>query len=489
MTDLDRTWSTRGLERAVAGPPQREYGRGPVPRGSERARLDLRFRYPIRWLIGGGTLLGAVLTTQLVLLVSGTLHTATYRIAVIKVDDASERKAVQVVDARIQSILSLARSEAFVQEVKVRSGTEVSLADLEGVLTARRPAIGIYVFLEARSKDEALVRELAPHLGPALASLVDKARSGALVVLTDNGRDAFAEQDADYRGPLYLEMFDGRPDIGASTADSTKATFIGAGIGLLAVFGLVVLAQGSARVSSRDPEELDAVMLVPQVGRLPRLSTSKKDTLRLLRGLAMQIDGQCPRGVERLALGGSRVLRERAGATLCLAGALSITLERRVVVIDADTTRHGLTRRCRLVRHRGLRDLVRGDVALRDTVVDVTGPDRGRSLPLRYRWLFRGTGADLAILPIGQEPEDPDDEIPMDALIADVIEQVSRDALVVVALPPLPATHSVQRVMATVDAALLVVLDGWSSLDDAEENAAAMSSLAPGRSGFVLIDN
>jgi len=227
------------------------------------------------------------------------------------------------------------------------------------------------------------------------------------------------------------------------------------------------------------------------VGRLPRLGRRREWRLQKLRGLAMQIDGQCPRGVDRLALGGSGILRERAGGSLLIAGALSMTLGRRVIILDADSRRAGLTRRLRLRRSPGVVGLARGELPLRDAVVELTGKAAKRRMPLRYRYLFRGQAIDVAVVPVGVLPKDraETDEIPFDPLIADVIEQLAPSALIVVALPPLPASHSVQRIMAGVDAALLVLLDGWSDLDDAEENAAALSSMAPGRVGFVLIDN
>lgn len=462
-----------------------------IPRGSERARLDLRARYPLRWLLPAAILLGGYLGGALPAVIGGTTYVASVRLAGIKLDDGSSVPAIQINDHRLQSLLSLTQSPAFYAEVKLRSGTAASLDELEGVIKARRPAIGGFLFLEARSHDEALVHEVGPQLAPSLAALVDKVRAGSLVILDDNGRNQFDEENSDYRGPLYFEFFNGRPDYGAIIPVQSTGIAIGMGTGVFLVFGAVVLAQGAARASSRDPEELDAVLNVAQVGRLPRMGRQRAWRLHKLRGLAVQIDGQCPRGVDRVALGGTDIVRERSGATMLIAGSLSMTLGRRVVIIDADSRRAGLSRRLRLHPNPGVIGLARGELALRDAAIQIAGEGRTRRMPLRYRYLFRGQDLDVAVIPMGALPKDRTeiDDLPFDPLIADVIEQLAQNSLVVVALPPLPASHSVQRIMASVDAALLVLLDGWSGLDDAEENAAALSSMAPGRVGFVLIDN
>ena len=462
-----------------------------IPRGRERARFDFRVRYPLRWLVPAAILLGGYLGSQLPGLIGGTSYSASVRLAGFKLDDGGKVPAIQVDDHRLQSLLSLARSPAFFAEVKVRSGTSASLDELEGVISARRPAIGGFLFLEAASHDEALVHELGPQLAPSLAALVDKVRAGSLVVLDENGRNEFDDGNSDYRGPLYVEMFEGRPDYSSNSPVVSWGIIVGMGTGMFVAFGAVLAAQGRARASSRDSEELNAALHVAQVGRIPRLGRQRTWRLHKLRGLAVQIDGQCPRGVDRIALGGSGIVRERAGSTLLIAGALSMTLGRRVVIIDADSQHAGVSRRLRLRRSPGIVGMARGELALRDSLVQVAGDQPKRHLPLRYRYLFRGQDLDVAVVPIGDLPKDRAelDEIPFDPLIADVIEQLSHSALVVVALPSLPASHSVQRIMASVDAALLVLLDGWSDLDDAEENAAAMSSMAPGRVGFALIDN
>ena len=454
---------------------------GPAP-------IDFRLRYPLRWMVVLFVLLGFFLGNWITATLGPYTYSAEARLLGLKLDDPSAANGVEVHGDLIQSIMHLARSDAYVNELAQRAGVEPDLDRLKEMIEVERPRVSAIILIRIVGRDGEEIDALAGQLVPVLNTLIDRARAGAVVVLDENGRNPFAGADSDYRGPMYLDVFQSRPDLAEGGPPASFNALVGAVLGALLLLGGALALHGKARIDSR--EDLTLVLGLPQIANLPRLGLRpKRQRENYLKGVALAIDGVCPGGVGTVALVGKEIGRERANAGLAIAAGLASTVDRQVVVVDLDVERAHLSRRLRLAgrfrrrRVPGVTDVLVDGLALEPLVV----PVKTRRLPRSLRRMVRASDARLFALGVGSNA---DQRVPLDEdAVVDMIGRLMTNSIVVMMLPRIPGPVSVQGILGRADVTLLTVLDGWSELRPAVDCSNVLASVAAGRAGFVLLEN
>ena len=178
-----------------------------APRDYGPAPIDIRLPFRLLWAAVAFAFLGAFLATQLTNLIGQNTYSAEVDLVGLQLDRPSH--GIVIEDNILPSILQLARSDVYLLELAQRSGVEPDLATLRRVVTAIRPRQGGVIIITASGPDKAMIDALAGQLGPTLNVVVDRARQGSLSVLDANGRNPLVGKDSDYRGPLYLDPFNG----------------------------------------------------------------------------------------------------------------------------------------------------------------------------------------------------------------------------------------------------------------------------------------
>ena len=107
-----RTTSHLGLA------PMRPVGLKPTGLGSDSAPLDLRLRYPFRWVAAGLVLSGGVIGMTTTMFFGTPFYPATDRVLVLKLDAPQASRGIEVSDSRMQTVLALAKSDPYLIELK-----------------------------------------------------------------------------------------------------------------------------------------------------------------------------------------------------------------------------------------------------------------------------------------------------------------------------------------------------------------------------------
>ncbi len=128
-------------------------------------------------------------------------------------------------------------------------------------MTAIRPRQGGVIIITASGPDKAMIDALAGQLVPTLNVVVDRARQGSLSVLDANGRNPLVGKNSDYRGPLYLDPFNGAASAGSVGRPRRTTSSSARSLGILVLFVVGLGAHARARVTS--DERLDEVFGSP----------------------------------------------------------------------------------------------------------------------------------------------------------------------------------------------------------------------------------
>ena len=468
-------------------------GTGPTRRPSNGpASIDLRLRWPLRWSLLVAAIIGAIVANIVVGFVQPAHYEGQVMLAAPKMDSPHPELGIQIVDSRLQSITSLARSEPYLVELARRAGVRTDLDELKRMVTATRPKLGVLITITVSHRDEAVVRALSEQAVPALDEMVDRVREGSMSVLDDEGRNPFADESADYTGPLYIDLFRGTPFISHTEPSIVRTAFSGGGLGaLLLIVWALFSHERHIRVTSR--EELESLLTMPRLGSLRRLGIrAKKEQRDLVRGVALAADGIAG-GPSVITVAGAGTRRERATATVALAAGLLATLGRPVLLVDLDVMHGDLSRRCGSLRGlraipflRWAREGVSDAVALHRPAAAMIRTVPRHRVPRAVRSLVPKGDERLLHLPIGTHVGEP--AFADDGALGEIVDGLAGEPILVIQLPDVPGPTVVGDVLDRADLNLLVVMDGWAVLDDAMAAAAVLRG-AGARSAYLLLDN
>ncbi|NLA36455.1 MAG: hypothetical protein GX868_12345 [Actinobacteria bacterium] len=381
-------------------------------------------------------------------------------------------------DDRIQFVLNTARSVPYLAEVKRQSGVDLPIEELAELVTPTRPNFGAIVRVSVRTSDEALTRRIGMVLQSSLDTVVEQARAGTIVVV-DNGARQVAPDTGAYDGPLYLTPF---KDVVESSSGPRFAlcAFIGGGFGALAVFVYAMLAQTRRRVTTE--EDVDELVGLPFVAAVPRPVLAREHHVERYYATAGDlIDAACPVEPRVIGLCSPRLggLQRRVSKWTAL-GLANVT-DRPVVFVDLSEPRGPLARF--VSRGDGLYEVASGTA----TMAQITRTLRAASLPRSLAHLVRGARRPVSAIGLGGSGEDMLAISAAATVIAELIDELANDALVVVNLPEIPGPLSVAPVLDLCDAVLVELLDGWSTLDDTDLTVDAVTAIAGNRVGYLLV--
>jgi hypothetical protein len=474
------------LERTGDRHPDR-FSETAAPRDYGPAPIDIRLPVRLLWAMIGFAILGAFLATQITNLIGQVNYSAEVDLIGLQLDRPSH--GLRFEQDVLPSILQLARSDEYLLRLAQRSGVSPDLPTLRRTVTAIRPREGGVISIIATSPDKAMIDALAGQLMPTLNVVVDEARQGSIAAEDATGRDPLVDTNSDYRGPLYLDPFNGAASRGVGGPPTSSNQVIGALVGVLVLFCIGLGAHARARVTS--DERLDEVFGLPQVATVPRVQfLHRRRSEQYMKGVAIAVDSMSPRGVNSLGLVGSGVPRTRSKFALSLATAMVDTLERNVVLVDLDIEKAALSRQVGLIRRfprtraaLGVSDVVSEGFAAQTLVT----PVRRRRLPRSIRRLAKQSGH--RVYAIGAGTHVGERSFGDEAAVIDLIRTLVDHAIVLVALPRVPGPAPVQGILNELDASVLVLLDGWSDLPPAQAAAAVMNATTAGRDAFLLLEN
>ncbi len=475
----------RGSSPGDAPAPTRRPSNGP-------ASIDLRLRYPLRWALVVAAVIGGIIANIVVGYVQPSHYEGQVMLAAPKMDAPHPELGIQIVDSRLQSITSLARSEPYLVELARRAGVRTDLDELKRMVTATRPKLGVLITITVSHHDESVVRALSEQAVPALDEMVDRVREGSMSVLDDEGRNPFADESADYTGPLYIDLFGGTPFISHTEPSIVRTGFSGGGLGMLLLLVWVLFShERHIRVTSR--EELESLLAMPRLGSLRRLGLRpRKEQRDLVRGVALAADGIAG-GPSVITVAGAGTRRERASATVALAAGLLSTLGRPVLLVDLDIMHGDLSRRCGALRGirwvpflRWAREGVSDAVAFHRPPAAMIRTVPRHRVPRAVRRLVPKGDERLLLLPIGTRVGEP--AFADDGGLGEIVDSLAGEPILLIQLPDVPGPAVVGEVLERADLNLLVVMDGWAILDDAMAAGSVLRG-AGARSAYLLLDN
>jgi capsular polysaccharide biosynthesis protein len=474
MSIADPSRRGSSVDRATPRPPAKPE----LP----RATMDIR----LPWPLGRTMILAALLVGFGFGFLTSTLGTAVYKgelqLLVLKLNNPSPTKGIEIIDRRVTAITAIARSENFLVELQRETGVDVSIAELGKMVEATRPNFGAIAEITVTGKDEALVTTLTEHLPTAMSSVVDRVRSGSGDIVAGNGANVGVGDDPDYRGPLYLELFTDLSDGQATSVGFTEPR-VTMNVMLGMLFGVFVTAAYGAIAHERSrtttQEDLEVLLDVEQFASVPRPGwrSGKGRSPRLMMGFANEVAAVATD--ERFAVGyagtGTRRLRRRF--VRCMATSTAAVTGQPVVVVDLDHEPRGPLASMR--RRPGLLDV---------------DPADGSPMPLRPlsrwqlpRWAARlGVGVPISQVGLGSVP---DESVDVDERLAAAVMALTTDHVVLVNFPRIPGPIAIGSALGALDVAVLVLLDGWTPLDNARVVADALSAGTPGPVGSVVIEN
>ena len=464
--------------------------------------MDLRLPWPLGRCFLLAVVVGAAVFFLGTQLFAPTTYTGELRLLVLKMDNPQPGLGVEIVDSRVSAITALARSQPFALELIRESGVDLSVSDVSGMISADRPTLAAVADIRVTGDDEAQVQALTAHLSTAMSVVVDRFRTGALTIVDQNAR-ALSSTDAAYTGPLYLEVFPGpaRASVGGTAPRTTLYTVVGAIFSGLLFASIALLLHNRLRITSR--EDLDELLGIDMVASIPRPRRGRDAELtRYVTALALALDaagssdGPVADAPARsltvgLASVGTEALRSRL--TLGLAAVFGGLLDRPVIVVDLDQRRP--------IRSRGWQRLPWSRIGLgflagrpRPGVLDVVLDgypldDAIGKLPRRRipRWAAQlGRLSPLRIIGPGHPR---DDAAAADEGIGALVAHLSREAIVLVHLPAIPGPVPVRSTLGELDVCAVMLLDGWTPLDDAGSLIDSIRAGATGAVGYVLVDN
>jgi len=447
--------------------------------------LDIRLRYPVLRVVAVALVVGAFGAILIAKVVIDETFSGTVQLMGLKLDAPSASLGVEIVDRRLQSITSLARSEPFRAELIRRSGlTDLSQDELESMISAFRPSLTAIIQIKVEGDDPEMVRLLSAQLVPSLDRMVELARDGALITLDEESRDPSVERSFDYRGPLYLDIFQGRPSFSSRSPGTFSFGIAGAGLAGFVLIGAVLMSHRTVRCSFRGVGAttfgLRGPLRVRHGGRRggPNMARAAAEVLVDAGG------GQRP-----IVLGGNGIRRERACLTLGLAAAIQLISDRPVLVVDLDLEHATLTGMVGLARRWPRR---RSSAGVIDVLADHRAPDllvqrrKRRQLPALARRLLPRSGSGVLVLGAGSSVRRG--EVVDTEAVGELIDHLAASHQLVVHLPEIPGPWAAGPILERAGSTGLVVLDGWSDFAAAVD-ASAMLRAVPAPSFVLVLEN
>lgn len=452
----------------------------PVPKRVRppRATLDIRLPWPLAraaivFGLVGMTVFGVGAKTF-----GYTHYQGQLKLLVLKLNDPRPSRGIEITDRRVTAISAIARSQPFLIELQRESGVDLAIEDLQGMVEATRPNLGAITLITVTGSDRRVVERLTAHLSTAMSEIVDRLRSGSLTLTESNGLNVSVGDDPDYRGPLYLELFTDpsggrRAEISQSEPRLILNIFVGLMLSMLVMASVGALAH--ERLRATDREDLEQLLDLDNLGGVPRPDRRKPDgSARALLGFANSLAALSSNAPHIVAVGGAGTRRIRARFSRSLAHASAAVTGRGVVMVDLDPTRLSPLR-----RRPGLLDVV----ADPDVAGDAFRPMARWGLP---RWARR-LGGDLPVRVVGAgDPRVAGTDA--DEWLASAIASLAVEHVVILNLPEAPGPLPLGSAMAAADVGVVVVVDGWTVVDDARA-VADWFEAAAGIVGFALMEN
>ncbi len=474
-----RTTGRETRNRSHLGLPPRVVALQPSGPGSDAAPMDLRLRYPFRWVLLACAVAGAVIGSTLTMVLGSPFYIATDRVLVVRLDAPDPSHGIEVSDGRMQTVLALATSDPYLVELKALARSDRTIKELRDMTDVTRPGFSGLIELSLKTRDETEATRVGSVMIDALDNVVDQARNGTITVLSTNGRDPTPDQPSSYRGPIY-ERVSHQASIQVDSPRVIWNALLGFLLGLMAaVFGALVL-HGRWRLSSK--EDLDEILDIPFLATLPRPRLGRvKDATPYLDHAATLLDSACADGARVVAVTGVRTPTLQSRVAVGIAAGLAQSGERPVIVIDLDLTSRALSRQLGLRRRSGFTDALDPHVDLASLLCRVAP----RRVPRSMRSIVRASSDRLRVLPVGSRRQGAIS----DEALTELVSRLSLRHVVVLNLPNVPGPVPMQMLLGGVDAALLTIVDGWTATDDARVTIEALEAMVPRRVGFVLVEN
>lgn len=472
-----------GAAALVPADPAGQTSRTLVRRPGGRAAMDLR----LPWRLGRSYLVAAVLGALIVgggtSLLAPSRYEGRLNLFVVKLDDIVAKRGVEIAESRAQAITALARSEPYLVELRRQSGVDLSLDELSRMVDADRPRLAAIAQIRVIGSSRSDVEALTAHLGTTMDVMIDRIRQGSLEFLDEDGRDPFAGQAASWRGPLYLQLFDRRSFAGPVdqvveyTPRTTNYALVGAGLGVMMLASVGLLAHERHRVTSR--EDLDQIFGLPQLASLPRPVRGRHPRLtQYVTGMAASLAPLDPGRRVTIGIVGHGTLGLRRRLAFGLGAALGGVTGDVTTVIDLselpDRPRRWGRPRAGFfdVATRGLPPSAVLERLPRRRVPR-WARQLGRLTPLR---LVRSGGC-------------PPESVIDDAAVGEALGMLAADSHLVVLLPSIPGPVPVRAALGQLDELVVVLLDGWTSVDDTEIIVDAARAGCRGRASLLLLQS
>jgi capsular polysaccharide biosynthesis protein len=452
--------------------------RAPMPSGPEEEPDVAVFDLRLPWPLGPTFLVVGVLFALVFGLATAALGRPIYhgdmQLLVVRLD-SSGAGGVTYVDRRVTAIAAIGRSDPFLIELQRESGVDLTIKQLETMVTATRPHLGVVVSVTVDGHDQAQVEALTEHLPTAMAATIDAYRTGLVPLMNDTERAISPELAGPDNGPMYLQLFD-QPSIPGPQVSETSPrvlvmALLGFGFGEIVAFIVAAMAHSRFRLTSR--EDLEELLDADQLGAIPRpRRRGGRRAGRMMLGFANQVAGLAGADFFTVGVAGSGTERLVTRTTATLAAATAAVSGQPVVFVDLHDKRSR-----RRVRP-GVLEVASEKVGLDQACRRLSR----RSLPY---WARRfGRGVPLRTIGLGRSGT-----VEVELAMARVVALLAPDNIVIVALPTMPGPTPIGSTLGAVDVGLLAVLDGWTPLDDARVVVDALDAGVRGTVRFVLIEN
>jgi O-antigen ligase len=440
------------------------------------ARWDLRVSRRFRYYLAVGGLIGMVVFGAVAARVP-TNHQAEVGIVAPVLDAPANIHWISVSRARLQVLHTLVMSDAYAAELKELAGLDLPIKSISAHMYVERPDYGPYLRIFYNDTDQARVEQAAPHLIPALESLMAKGRLGTSDTLVDEVRPVYPGEQRYFTGDLFLVLSE-TPSFGSQPPPVAWATFIGLLTGIGVAMGFQLIQQVRPRVNSGDDFQVSVGMpLLTHVGRVGwRYGATKQQYIHVATSALEMTGGD--RMARRIVISGPVSDPASRGLAMGVAAALA-AYGQRVVLVDAQAERPWLSARLGAWRRPGLSDVTRGEAELSDTLRRVNR----WLLPVSVRRALGRAGDNLRFIPAGRRKRDR--EMRVDPAVLDGLDpNVTTVLLAPPLLSPVPAAASLRWA----DVVLYCLVEGRTVTYEAEDGGIRIRTFSTAPSGVVLSD-
>lgn len=439
----------------------------------ELARWDLRISRRHRFVIVAvavfsGLLAGGVTSTL------PSTSTATVGLIVPRLDEGQVRTPVLVQRTPLQGVLTMGMSGAVAEELRERSGVDLSVEEVRDNLFVTRPRMGLYLELHYSDVDRSRVDAVSPHLLASLAAVYDGAREFAIEEATDQLRPVLPGETRLDPGPRYLPA----NEFVSVTEDAPSpvwSTLVGGLAGGMAALGVVLAGQRRPRATARD--DLREHVGVPVWAHLGGGSWRSPVSARQYDGVLAAVRDGSPLEVDPVRFLVTSPVDDPSVDPLAVGLAARLAHEgRRVLLVDGRGRRRGRLARMGRRSRSGLHDVAEGRVDLEAAMV----PVRRSRVP---RQLRPGPGAEdrLKFLPAGTGGG------PATPLPLDVLDQLDDDIAVVLLGPSVLDAAGIVAALGWADATAIAIADGRTTAAQVKEAAESVRTDAYGPHGIVVL--